>query len=164
MKKFVILFIFIYLNAFSIYSVFKNGELIPKKYTCDGKNISLPVKFINIPKYTKSIALIMQDPDAPFGVFTHWIILNVKNSLKENFPKKFKINDIYQGINDFGYVGYGGPCPPFNQKHRYIITAYALDTKIQISNPVNAKKFFNLIKSHITAKSSLLGFYQRSKN
>ena len=96
--------------------VFDNGGIIPKTYTCDGRNINPPLLWKDIPKGTKSLVLIVHDPDAPIGDFTHWLVYKIPPSVKglpEGLPRKPILkHGIEQGLNDFGFVGYGGPCPP----------------------------------------------------
>ncbi len=96
-------------------SAFREGEVIPVKYTCDGADLSPPLSWSDIPEGTKSFVIIADDPDAPIGTFTHWVIYDIPakvRSLEEGVPKTERVGDAKQGLNDFGYVGYGGPCPP----------------------------------------------------
>ncbi|MEA1964722.1 MAG: YbhB/YbcL family Raf kinase inhibitor-like protein, partial [Candidatus Aerophobetes bacterium] len=113
-------------------SAFKEGEAIPKKFTADGENISPPLSWGSPPEETRSLALILEDPDAPVGVFTHWIIYDISPDVTEfpaNIPKEKKVESLgeaKQGRNDFGNIGYGGPSPPPGPAHRYIFKLYAL--------------------------------------
>ncbi|GAB6073646.1 YbhB/YbcL family Raf kinase inhibitor-like protein [Nautilia lithotrophica] len=165
MKKLILILANI-LFAFEIFSpAFKNNAFIPKKYTCDGLNISIPLIIKNIPKNTKSLAVIMQDPDAPFGVFTHWILYNIPlkiSKIPENLPKTEITNFGLQGINDFNKIGYGGPCPPPGKPHHYIITAIALNKNIDLKPGLTIKEFLDKIKTNIISYTQYIGLYKRS--
>jgi hypothetical protein len=139
--------------------VFKDFGVIPKKFTCDGKDVSPPLKFTNIPQKTKSLALIVDDPDAPAGTFTHWIVWDIS-------PKKtqFAVGErkgITEGTTDFGKTGYGGPCPP-SGSHRYFFKLYALDSKIDLSTKSKKKELEAAIQDHIIQSATLVGKYSRS--
>jgi hypothetical protein len=139
--------------------VFKDFGIIPKKFTCDGKDVSPPLKFTNIPQKTKSLALIVDDPDAPAGTFTHWIVWGIS-------PKKtqFAVGErkgITEGTTDFGKTGYGGPCPP-SGSHRYFFKLYALDSKIDLSTKSKKKELEAAIQDHIIQSATLVGKYSRS--
>ena len=114
-------------------SAFAHGGMIPKKFTCDGADISPSLSWSKGPEETKSYALISDDPDAPMGTWVHWVIYNLPASVKElteNVPKTGQLdNGALQGKNDFGNFGYGGPCPP-GGTHRYYFKVYALDITI----------------------------------
>ena len=123
-------------------SAFQNGGMIPSKYTCDGEDISLPLSWNGVPAETQSLALVSDDPDAPVGTWVHWVIYNIPAkapALPQGTPKEPRIADgTLQGINDFGRVGYGGPCPPPGLPHRYFFRIYALDA--QLALPPRASK------------------------
>ena len=126
--------------------VFENNGFIPDKYTCKGENVNPKLIIQNIPENAKTLALIMDDPDAPMGTWVHWVVYNIPNKtneLKQNFPldKEFS-NGIKQGMTDFGKTGYGGPCPP-SGTHRYFFKVYALDTILDVSYGLT-KKDLNL--------------------
>lgn len=143
-------------------SAFLNNEMIPARYTCDGQNISPPLEFDSVPENTKSLILIVEDPDAPRGTFTHWIMYNIpadKIGLSENIPAGY-INGSVQGKNDFGKVGYGGPCPP-DGTHRYYFKLYALDTMLNIDTAVTKQNLETAMQSHIKAVAELIGLYKR---
>src|SRR5271157_2402581 len=108
-----------------IKSIFSNNQRIPLKYTCNGKNISPPLKFFDIPKDTKSLLLILDDPDSPSKVWVHWLLYNITPDTKGIKEDSIPENST-EGINDFGKVGYGGPCPN-SGTHRYYFKLYALD-------------------------------------
>ena len=146
-------------------NAFKNGGIIPTVYTCDGADISPDLKWENFPENTKSFILIVEDPDAPIGIFTHWVVYDIPstvNELPKNFPKVPEIDGIKQGRNDFGRIGYGGPCPPPGPPHRYIFKIYALDTP-SINLPAGATKsqVQSAMSKHVLAKGELLGIYGR---
>ncbi len=111
-------------------SGFRYGDKIPEKFTCDSSDISPHIVWTDAPSSTKEFVLIMDDPDAPHGVFTHWIIYNIPSTiteLKEDIQKSARTPEgFFQGINDFGKPGYNGPCPPRRKTHRYFFTLYAL--------------------------------------
>ena len=144
---------------------FKNGEFIPVKYTCDGADISPPIKWENIPKGTKSLVLIVEDPDAPIGIFTHWIVYDIPantEGIAENFPKKPEVKGIKQGINDFGKIGYNGPCPPPGKPHRSFFKLYALDKEtLGIQAGASREKVINALNGHIIGATQIMGLYGR---
>lgn len=149
---------------FVLKSVFSNGERIPIKYTCDGEDISPPLQWEGQPEGTKAYVLIMEDPDAPIGTFTHWVIYNIPagmNSLPENVPKKKESNLGLQGVNDFRKVGYGGPCPPPGKPHRYFFKLYALDTPLSIPPGARKSEVLGAMKDHVIAETQLMGLYGR---
>lgn len=144
---------------------FKDGEIIPEKYTCDGEDISPPIKWKDVPPSTKSIAIICEDPDAPLMTWIHWIIYNIPpeiGELKENIPKKEEVEGgIKQGKNSWRKFGYNGPCPPGKKQHRYYFKAYALDIKIDSEKPLNKKSLTKFMESHVLEKAELMGKYFR---
>jgi Raf kinase inhibitor-like YbhB/YbcL family protein len=143
---------------------FEEGGLIPKKYTCDGSNVSPPLRWDSVPDGTESIAIICEDPDAPSGTWMHWILFNLPaecRELAENIPDDETLHDsTRQGINDFGSIGYSGPCPPWGI-HRYFFKIFALDCTLDIVHLVD-KDILNLaMGDHILATGQLMGRYQR---
>lgn len=145
-------------------SAFEEGGFIPAQYTCDGKDISPPLKWENAPQGVKSFALICDDPDAPVGTWVHWVIYNIPaqvSQLKEAFPTDEKLPDgTEQGLNDFGNTGYGGPCPP-SGVHRYYFKLYALDTVIDIEPGITKDELLSAMEGHILAEAKLMGRYKR---
>jgi len=142
-------------------TAFTEGNSIPEKFTCAGKNISPPLSWSNAPAGTKSFALIMDDPDAPMGVWVHWVLYNIPanvTTLKEDL-KIADIKAIY-GLNDWRSAGYGGPCPP-NGQHRYIFKLYALDTVLESASDMTKQKLEAAMKGHILAKGELMGTFAR---
>ncbi len=136
---------------------FKNNENIPRKYTCQGDNINPSLKFSDIPVGTKSLALIMDDPDAPNETFVHWVLFDmpVVDGIEEN---SYKGNE---GINSINEKGYTGPCPP-SGTHRYFFKLYALDTKFNLKNAIKKQDLEKKMKGHILAKAELIGLYKKS--
>ena len=144
---------------------FSYGQMIPAKYTCDGKDISPEIVFEDVPKNAKSIALIADDPDAPMGTWVHWVIYNIPPDtvrLREGFPEKMRVGEICQGINDFKRYGYGGPCPP-SGVHRYFFKAYVLDTILPCEKDMTKKKLLKWMNGHVIAQDTLMGRYKRHK-
>ena len=145
-------------------TAFKEGELIPKKYTCDDKNVSPPLGWSGIPIATQSIALICDDPDAPMGTWVHWVIFNIPASVKklnENIPLNKVFEDgTVQGNNDFRKIGYGGPCPP-GGTHRYFFKIYALSKRIELPPGATKDELIREMEGHILAEGELMGKYSR---
>jgi Raf kinase inhibitor-like YbhB/YbcL family protein len=143
---------------------FEDGGMIPKKYTCDGEDISPPLKWTSIPEGTKSLALISDDPDAPAGVWVHWVIYDIPpdtRELPENIPPQWTLdNGAKQGKNDFGKIGYGGPCPP-GGTHRYYFKIYALDAEINLEAGATKAELLRAMEGHILAEAQLMGKYRR---
>ncbi|BAB65469.1 YbhB/YbcL family Raf kinase inhibitor-like protein [Sulfurisphaera tokodaii] len=143
-------------------SAFKNEDFIPVRYTCDGEDISPEIEWDKV-QNAKSYALIVEDPDAPGGIFIHWIIYNIKGTkLPENIKKVEKTEFGIQGENDFGKIGYGGPCPPrTHPPHRYYFYVYALDTELPERSRITADELKNLMKGHIIDQGVIMGKYKR---
>ncbi|MCW8812765.1 MAG: YbhB/YbcL family Raf kinase inhibitor-like protein [Chlorobium sp.] len=137
---------------------------MPKKYTCDGENVSPPLEWIGIPTTTKSIALVCDDPDAPIGTWVHWVVFNIPasvNKLNEKIPSpKVLENGTTQGNNDFKKIGYGGPCPP-GGIHRYFFKIYALDKRVELTPGATKKELIKEMEGHILAEGKLMGKYSR---
>ncbi len=144
---------------------FKNDEVMPSKFTGEGEGISPALEWTGVPENTKSLALIMDDPDAPSGLFTHWIIFNipvVSNGLPKAIPTNPKLDDgSIQGENTHGSIGYYGPFPPIGPRHRYQFHLYALDEKLTIKAGVSRKQALEAIEGHIIESACLTGIYQR---
>jgi Raf kinase inhibitor-like YbhB/YbcL family protein len=152
-------------NQFKVYSqVLKENELIPKKYTVEGYDISPPLKWSGIPSEAKSLVIVMYDPDAPSGIFYHWILYNIStkvNSIDENVSKTSITPYGFQGLNDYGNVGYGGPYPPKGSKHRYIFLVLALDKNLELKPGVHYSEVLKAIRGHVIAYAKLMCFYER---
>ncbi|MCD6413038.1 MAG: YbhB/YbcL family Raf kinase inhibitor-like protein [Elusimicrobia bacterium] len=137
---------------------FGNGGFIPAKYTADRENISPPLKISNIPQETKSLVLIVDDPDVPFGTWVHWVVFNIPpdvNFIQEGIQPQGK-----QGINDFKTLKYGGPAPP-SGTHRYFFKLYAVDKVLDIPQGVRKREVEKAIEGHILAEAVLMGKYSR---
>lgn len=146
-------------------SAFQNGGDIPRNHTCDGTDLSPPLRWENPPAGTKSFALIVDDPDAPVGTWVHWVIYDLPattTELTEGTPASESLaNRAKQGINDFRKVGYGGPCPPPGPAHRYFFKLYALDTQTNLKPRSTKQQLLDAIKGHILAEAQLMGRYRR---
>jgi Raf kinase inhibitor-like YbhB/YbcL family protein len=139
---------------------FKNNALIPVKYTCDGENFSPPLTWREAPENSKSFALIIEDPDAPAGTWTHWILYNIPadiNALAENM--KQLPAGTKTGLNSWSKKEYGGPCPPSGQ-HHYHIKLYALDIMVPHEEDLNRIKLLQAIQAHILAEAEIIGLYR----
>ncbi len=150
------------ISNFSLTSkVFRQGEMIPSKYTCDGEDVSPPLSWGVVPDGTKTLALIVDDPDAPGGIFTHWVLFNLSvtiTSLPEGVPRLDRLdNGGSQGKNDFGRKGYGGPCPPKRHTYRFIL--YALDTELTLKPGATRENVLKAMEGHILARAELDGKY-----
>jgi hypothetical protein len=146
-------------------SAFKEGDRIPAKYTCQGQDVSPPLAWGEPPAGTQSVALIVDDPDAPGGVFTHWVLFNIPPDSRE-LPEAVPIQaglarGALQGKTDFGRIGYGGPCPPPGRPHRYQFTLYALDQPLGLEGGASKKQLLSAMEGHILAQGQLTGTYQR---
>lgn len=145
-------------------TAFKDGDMIPKKFTCDSENVSPPLKWSGIPAGTQSISLICDDPDAPAGTWVHWVLYNVPGAvtgLPENVPSDRVLgNGAKQGMNDFRGLGYAGPCPPAGM-HRYFFKIYALDIEIGLEPGATKAELLNAMKGHILGEGQLMGKFTR---
>lgn len=142
-------------------SAFKNNQTIPARYTCDGANTSPPLLIELVPPEAKTLALIMDDPDAPAGIFVHWVVWNIDPKtaiLKEGETP----SGGQQGINDFGNRSYGGPCPP-SGTHRYFFKLYALNFRLDLNKKSDKQALESAMKTHVIAQAELIGLYKRSK-
>jgi Raf kinase inhibitor-like YbhB/YbcL family protein len=146
-------------------AAFREGEVIPGKYTCQGQDISPPLTWSEPPAGTQSLALIVDDPDAPGGVFNHWVIFNIladSRELPEAVPAQAELpSGALQGKNDFGRVGYAGPCPPSGRPHRYQFIVYALDSRLDLTAGIAKKQLLIAMQGHVLAQGELSGSYQR---
>jgi Raf kinase inhibitor-like YbhB/YbcL family protein len=145
-------------------STFEEGGTIPPKYTCDGEDMSPPLKWEGIPEGTRSIALISDDPDAPMGTWVHWVMWNIPpeaRGLPEHVPPDPQLPDgSHQGITDFGRPGYGGPCPP-SGTHRYYFKVYALGTTLDLPTSARKADLLKAVEGHVLAEGQLMGRYSR---
>ena len=138
---------------------FSDGGYIPQKYTCDGENIFPTLEFSDVPEEAKSLAIIMDDPDAPGGRFTHWIVWDIPANVTE--IEEGEDLPYPQGINNFGVIGYRGPCPPEGSTHRYYFRVYALDTFLNLPEGSTRGDVMDAMSGHILAKATLMGKYGR---
>lgn len=138
---------------------------IPKQFTCDAEDRSPELHWSKPPAGTKSLALIADDPDAPAGTWVHWVLFNLPadtQDLPEGVPKQDALdNGAVQGTNDFGKVGYGGPCPPPGKPHRYFFKVYALDTNLSLKTGAKKADVEGSMKGHILAQGEWMGKYGR---
>jgi Raf kinase inhibitor-like YbhB/YbcL family protein len=143
---------------------FKEGQLIPRQYTCDGVNISPPLEWSGVPKSAKTIALVADDPDAPGGTWVHWVFYNLPAAnigLVENLPADESLKaGGFQGKNDFGKIGYGGPCPP-SGTHHYYFKVYAVDSKLSLKAGATKAELLKAMEGHIVGQGQLVGTYAR---
>jgi len=149
-------------------SAFQPGGNIPKQFTCEGSDISPEVTWNDAPSRVKTFALIVHDPDAPrAGGFYHWVTYNIPATVARISENALKEPELpgggTQGRNDFGNIGYGGPCPP-SGSHRYFFRLYALDTELKLNQGATAKEVSKAIEGHILAQAELMGKYQKSSH
>jgi Raf kinase inhibitor-like YbhB/YbcL family protein len=136
---------------------FQEGEVIPEQFTCDGANTPPPLAFADAPAGTRSFALIMDDPDAPNGVFTHWLAYNIPIEGPD-----LRVDEGVMMRNGFGSMGYGGPCPPHGHgQHRYFFTLYGLSVPA-LTVPGDARaQLENALRPHLLGTARLMGRYER---
>ena len=140
-------------------NAFSQGEKIPQKYTCDGQDINPELSFENVPESAKSLILIVDDPDSPRGIFTHWILYNI-DSTTTKIGKNAIPKEALNGKNDFGNEKYGGPCPG-SGTHRYFFTITALDTVLKLQSGSSREIINKAIEGHIISQGQLMGKYSR---
>lgn len=140
-------------------SAFDEGSTIPEKFTCEGPDVSPPLSWSGVPGDTQSLALIADDPDAPGQTWVHWVLFNIspeKDGLEEG------ASDVgTEGMNDFKRSGYGGPCPPPGNPHRYFFKLYALDTELDLPADATKVDVVRAMEGHILAQGQLMGTYSR---
>jgi Raf kinase inhibitor-like YbhB/YbcL family protein len=140
-------------------SAFGNAQPIPSRHTCEGEDVSPPLRWANVPEDTRSLALVVDDPDAPGGVFTHWIAWGLDpgaQGLGEGEPAP------RAGRNDFGTTGYRGPCPPAGGgRHRYVFRLYALDTEVALAAGATKGELEQAIEGHVLTTAELVGTFER---
>jgi Raf kinase inhibitor-like YbhB/YbcL family protein len=144
----------------------RQGEQIPVEFTCDGNNRSPEVKIENPPSGTRSLALIMEDPDAPVGLFVHWVLINIGpevTQIKGDMGKSIRTREGFvQGKNDFGKIGYDGPCPPRGHGfHRYYFKLYALSSSLNVTEPVTREKVVKAMEGKVLGQAEVIGRYKR---
>jgi Raf kinase inhibitor-like YbhB/YbcL family protein len=147
-------------------TAFKEGQPIPRTYTCDGVNVSPPLEWSGVPKTAKTVAIICDDTDAPAGTWAHWVLYNLPADnigLVENLPASEKlVAGGFQGMNDFPKIGYGGPCPP-SGTHHYYFKIYALDSELPLPAGATKAETMKAMEGHIILQGQLMGTYSRSR-
>ena len=137
---------------------FEEGASIPARFTCQGEDISPELSISDVPDNAKSLALIMDDPDAPMGTWDHWILFNIDSNTEliseDSEPTSTK------GVNSWGKTGYGGPCPP-SGTHRYFFKLYALDVEIDLTDGASKQDLLNAMEGHVLEEAALMGTYQK---
>ncbi|MFO0890532.1 MAG: YbhB/YbcL family Raf kinase inhibitor-like protein [Isosphaeraceae bacterium] len=149
-------------------TAFGEGQLIPRQFACDGDNLSPPLSWSNIPPETRTLVLLCDDPDAPMRTWSHWVVFNITPDLTEfgegiAAVESLKLGDrfsIRQGKNDFGTIGYGGPCPP-SGTHRYFFRIYAVDMVLNLGLGTDRSAVLKAMEGHVLAEGSLVGKYAR---
>ena len=145
-------------------TAFQDGEFIPKEFTCDGPDISPALAWTEPPAGTKSLAVIVDDPDAPAGTWVHWVLYDLPDDarkLEEGVAKDRQLpNGTRQGRNDFGKIGYNGPCPPKGGPHRYFFKLYALDRKTNLKAGASKVELERAMKGHTLAEAEVVGRFQ----
>ena len=136
---------------------FENNESIPMKYTCDGDDVNPPLTIDGIPEETKTLVLIVDDPDAPMGTFDHWVVWNIPAA-----TRRIEENTVpgIEGMSSYKKHAYGGPCPPYGT-HRYFFKVYALDTQLDLKLNSTKRDVEKAMKGHILAEGELVGLYSR---
>lgn len=146
-------------------AAFKEGESIPSRFTCEGEDASPALTWTSPPSGTRSFVLIVEDPDAPAGVWTHWVVYNLPaqaRSIDEDSPRRNELpRGGFQGLNSFGRIGYGGPCPPPGNAHRYIFRLYALDTVLSLQPGAEKQEVLAAARGHILREADLMGRFKR---
>ena len=141
---------------------FQHLKSIPKKFTCDGANVNPPLRIENVPAGTKSLALILDDRDAPRGTYVHWILWNINFGTQEINENSIPSGAV-QGVNDFQKNSYGGPCPP-TRPHRYVFKVYALDALLNLAPKSKKLDLEKAMEGHVIGRGELAGVYKRGKN
>jgi Raf kinase inhibitor-like YbhB/YbcL family protein len=136
-------------------SAFASGGNIPAQFTCKGANTNPPLQFEGIPRGAKSLALIVDDPDAPSGLFTHWLIWNIDPATTQ-IAEKSVPHGAVEGTSDFGKPGYGGPCPP-SGTHRYFFRLFALNQTLDLKMGVKRSALEHAMKGHVIGQGELMG-------
>jgi Raf kinase inhibitor-like YbhB/YbcL family protein len=140
-------------------TAFEQNQPIPARYTCDGVNYNPPFTFSQVPQEAHSLVLVVEDPDAPRKVFTHWLVYNIPPSTQQirehEVPPQSR-----QGMTDFGTRGYGGPCPP-SGTHRYVFQLFAIDITLALPEGTRKEEVLANMQGHVIARAELVGTYRR---
>lgn len=148
---------------------FEPGEPIPDEFTCEGADVSPPLEWAHVPEGTQTLALIVDDPDAPGRTFVHWVLYNIPAG-RTRLPRDLDLDAHFagsevqpmEGVNGFGNLGYGGPCPPpGDSPHRYFFRLYALDTVLNLGEGATREQVTDAMNGHILDETDLIGTYQR---
>jgi Raf kinase inhibitor-like YbhB/YbcL family protein len=146
-------------------TAFGEGEMIPTPYTCDGEDVSPPLAWVGVPDETESLTLILEDIDSVKGVWSHWVVYDMPSSIRElpesvspAFPRP---GGGLEGRNDFGEIGYGGPCPSDGKAHRYVVRLYALDRRLRFTPGATREEVLESIEGHVIEEAELTGRYVR---
>lgn len=148
------------MNSLKVTSrVFNHGEVIPSEYTCDGGDKNPPLTIDGVPDDAKSLAIIMDDPDAPSGVWDHWLVFNIDPGVTEVEVGQEGVGT--KGINSWEKTAYGGPCPPGGEEHRYVFKIYALDAMMDLEEGSDKKQLEDAMDGHTLARGEIVGKYKR---
>ena len=137
-----------------------DGEPIDSRYTCDGEDVSPDLAWEGVPEGAAELALVVEDPDAPGGTFAHWLVYGLDPG-ETGLPEGGEVEGL-QGTNDFGTVGYGGPCPPGGETHRYVFRLLALDQELDLEDGANRDDLLEAVEGHVVAEAMLTATYSRS--
>ncbi len=140
-------------------TAFKHNEMIPAKYTCDDGDVNPPLAIDGVPENAKSLALIVDDPDAPHGTWVHWVVWDIDPKTRELAEGSLP-EGAQQGMNDFRKLEYGGPCPP-SGTHRYFFKLYALDTRVSLKKGATKADLEKSMKGRILAQAETIGLYRK---
>ena len=141
-------------------TVFANNSPLPMQYTCEGANLSPALVWQNVPTNTQSYVLLVDDPDAPNGLWTHWVLFNIPSDIRQLADATETPRGAISGQNSWGVTGYRGPCPP-NGTHRYFFKLYALDTKLTLDEMATEQDVKIAMQNHVIEQSELIGLYSK---
>jgi Raf kinase inhibitor-like YbhB/YbcL family protein len=141
-------------------SAFEHNGNIPLEYSCDGANVAPPLLFDGVPATAQSLIVMLEDPDVSSGSWTHWLIWNIPANA-EGMPSGTVLPGAAEGNNSFGGIGYRGPCPPSQQKHRYFFKLIALDTRLELGPGSSREDLERGYMGHVLAEAEMVGYYQK---
>jgi Raf kinase inhibitor-like YbhB/YbcL family protein len=153
---------------------FRDGGALPTRFTCDGRDVSPPLSWTDVPEGARSLVLVVSDPDAPRGTFSHWVVFNLPpdlNELQEGIGPGGSIGSVAgasdtnptQGTNGFNNAGYNGPCPPQGSAHHYVFQIYALDTVLALDESANREQILEALEGHVLAEGRLTAVFSREQ-
>ena len=149
-------------SAFKLLSpAFANGGIIPTQYTCSGADTSPPLAWVDVPRGTKSLVLIVDDPDAPGGTFVHWVVYELDSTTNRLAENASNSASRTQGVNGFGHLGYGGPCPPRGAPHDYHFRLFALASPLGLKPGASASEVLSAVKGRVLGTAELVGIFGR---